>query len=419
MNSAKKIVSGQERETKSAPVSVPGKKLKGSGSGFGGGNKKPVILAVLGVLIILILCIGIGMQQFKPKLVVTVDKEKITMSDMMYPIYEVESQYTPYNEMYMSAMGTSFWESAYQGTGGTGEGASEVTNAIGLKQEIITREVQYEILSKLAVKNKYELSEDEKKEAEKNAEKALKGLSWFQKFQLDFSQKKLTSLFEKRALADKYQESKQEELNKTVKEDEAIKDLKKADYRQYDVQFYYAAIKETDNEGKSKAVSADKKKSFEAKIKEIAKKAKKGDDFTKLSDDKDKDITFEEDGDFVEKDGWEYLSDANLKQVKKMKNGQVSQAFLDESSGYYVVVKMINNNSQEAYKTACDDAIKTKQEEAFTNWYTEEETKHKIDINTDIWTDVALGTVTTDIVTAEDLNDMNEDSSDAANGSNE
>lgn len=419
MNSAKKIVSGQDKETKGASVSVPGKKRMGSGSGFGGGNKKPIVLGALGVLIVLILCIGVGIQQFQPKNVVTVDKEKITMSEMMYPIYEVESQYTPYNEMYMSAMGTSFWDSAYQGNGGTGEGASEVTNAIGLKQEIITREVQYEILSKLASKNKFSLTEDEKKEAEKNAEKAMKGLSWFQKFQLDFSKKRLTSLFEKRALADKYRESKQEELNKTVKREEAIKDLKKADYRQYDVQFYYASVNETDDEGKSKPVASDKKKSLETKIKEIAKKAKNGDDFTKLSDDKDKDVTFEKDGNFVEKDGWQYLSDANLKKVKKMKNGQVSQAFLDNSSGYYVVVKMINNNSEEAYKTACDDAVETKQEEAFTNWYTEEETKHKIDINTDIWTDVALGTVTTDIVTAEDLNDMNEDSSDAANGSNE
>lgn len=419
MNSAKKIVSGQDKETKSSLVSVPGKKQMGSGSGFGGRNKKPIILVALCVLIILILCIGVGIQQFQPKIVVTVDKEKLTMSDMMYPIYEVESQYSPYNEMYMSAMGTSFWDSPYQDSSATGESASEVTNAIGLKQEVITREVQYEILSKLASSNKISLTQDEKKKAEKDAEDALKGLSWFQKFQLDFSKKRLTSLFEKRALADKYRESKQEELNKTVKREEAIKDLKKADYRQYNVQFYYASVNETDDEGNNKSIAADKKKSLETKIKEIARKAEKGDDFTNLSDDKDKDITFKEDGNFVEKDGWEYLSDANLKKVKKLKNGQVSQAFLDNSSGYYVVVKMINNNSEEAYKTACDNAVETKQKEAFTNWYTEEETKHTININTDIWTDVALGTVTTDIVTAEDLNDMNEDSSDAASGSDE
>lgn len=416
MNSSKKIVSGQERDMRKTTASVPEKRLKGSG--FGGGNRKAAVLIIMAALVILALCIGVGVQQFMPKVVVTVDKEKFTMSDMMYPIYEVESQYSSYNEMYLAAMGTSFWESDYQGSEGTGE--SGMTNSMGLKQEILGREVQYEILAKLAEKNKMKLSEDEKKEAEKEAEEALEGLSWLQKFQLDFSKKKLTALFEKRALATKYHDSKQEELNKDVKEADAIKTVKKSDYRQYDIQYYYASINEEDEEGKSTPVSADKKKALGAKIKEIAQKAKKGGDFTKLSDEKDKDITFEKDGDFVEKDGWEYLSDANLKKLKKLKNGQVSQAFLDEKAGYYVVVKMINNNSEEAYKTACDEAVETKQEEAFTNWYTEEQTKHKIDVNTDVWTDVTVGTVTTDIVTAEDLNDMREDSSDAADdGSNE
>lgn len=416
MNSSKKIVSGQERDTKKTTVSVPEKKLKISG--FGGGNKKATVLIIMAVLVILALCIGVGVQQFRPKVVVTVDKEKFTMSDMMYPIYEMESQYSSYNEMYLAAMGTSFWDSDYQGSEGTG--SSDMTNSIGLKQEILNREVQYEILSKLAEKDKMKLSEDEKKKAEKNAEEALEGLSWFQKFQLDFSKKKLTALFEKRALAEKYHDSKQEELNKDVKEADAIKDVKKSDYRQYDVQYYYASINEKDDEGHSTPVGSDKKKALEAKMKEIAKKAKTAKDFTKLSDEKDKDITFEKKGNFVEKDGWEYLSDANLKKLKKLKNGQVSQAFLDETTGYYVVVKMIDNNSQEAYKTACDEAVEAKQEEAFNNWYTEEVAKHKIDVNTDIWTDVVLGTVTTDIVTAEDLNDMREDSSDATDdGSNE
>ena len=416
MNSSKKIVSGQERDTGKTTVSVPEKKLKSSG--FGGGNKKATVLIIMAVLVILALCIGVGVQQFKPKVVVTVDKEKFTMSDMMYPIYEMESQYSSYNEMYLAAMGTSFWDSDYQGSEGTG--SSDVTNSIGLKQEILNREVQYEILSKLAEKDKMKLSEDEKKEAEKNAEEALEGLSWFQKFQLDFSKKKLVALFEKRALAEKYHDSKQEELNKDVKEADAIKDVKKTDYRQYDVQYYYASINEKDDEGQSTPIGSDKKKALEAKMKEIAKKAKKAKDFTKLSDEKDKDITFEKKGNFVEKDGWEYLSDANLKKLKKLKNGQVSQAFLDETTGYYVVVKMIDNNSQEAYKTACDEAVEAKQEEAFNNWYTEEVAKHKIDVNTNIWTDVVLGTVTTDIVTAEDLNDMREDSSDATDdGSNE
>ena len=97
-----------------------------------------------------------------------------------------------------------------------------------------------------------------------------------------------------------------------------------------------------------------------------------------------------------------------------MKNGTVSDVILDEN--YYVVVKMVDNNSEEAYKTACDDAIKAKQNSAYSDWYDKEQEKYDVVVNTDVWTDVVIGTVTTDIVTAEDLEKMKGDSSDAAGG---
>ena len=79
---------------------------------------------------------------------------------------------------------------------------------------------------------------------------------------------------------------------------------------------------------------------------------------------------------------------------------------------------MVNNNSSEAYDTACDDAIADAQDQAYQTWFDKEAEKTKYKVNTDVWTDVTLGTVTTDIVTAEDLEKMNEDS-DENNGSAE
>ena len=81
-------------------------------SRFAGVDKKPVILVTLCIVVVLVLCIGVGIQQFKPKVIMTVNKTKITMDDMMYPIYEVESQYLPYNEMYGAGLSTgkSIWE---------------------------------------------------------------------------------------------------------------------------------------------------------------------------------------------------------------------------------------------------------------------------------------------------------------------
>lgn len=150
-----------------------------------------------------------------------------------------------------------------------------------------------------------------------------------------------------------------------------------------------------------------------------AEASKKDADFEKLIDEEEKEVTFESDANFTESSGWSYVSEDNLKKIKKMKNGEVSGVIKDETAGYYVVVKMINNNSEEAYETACDDAIKSQQDAAYTTWYNEEEEKHKVVVNTEVWTDVTLGSVTTDIVTVEDLADMQEDASSDAGSSEE
>lgn len=415
MNSSKKILNQQKQDKnvkKSTSPAVPEKKV-GKTSFLAGRDLKPIILTALCVIVALVLCIGVGVQQLKPKVVVTVGDTKITMDDMMYPIFEVESAYLSYNEIYEMYYGKSVWEADYQGASGTG-----ITNSIGLKQEIMNSEVQYEILYQKAVEAKYTLTADEKKQAKEDAEKALEDLSWLQKAQLNVSVKKLTERFEKRTLADRFKEDTQKDLNKNVDEDAAVKDISKKDYRQYDVQYYYASINKKDDNGNSVAMTDAEKEKLQKKVKEIAKKAKAGKDFAKLISKDEKDITFEKDTNFTEQGGFPYASADNLKKIKKMKNGTVSEAYLDDETGYYLVIKMINNNSDEAYKTACDNAIKTAQDEEYQEWYEKEQEKYKININTNIWTDVTIGTVTTDIVTAEDLQKMAEDDKDEKNGSN-
>lgn len=417
MNSSKNILNQQKKDKgarENVSPSVPEKKLIKGGGFLAGRELKPVILTVLCVVLVLVLCIGVAIQQFKPKVVVTVGGNKLTLDDMMYPIYELESNYLPYDEWYQSMAGTSIWEASYQSEAGTMSG---VSNSIGWKQEILNSEVQYEILYQKAVKAKYTITEDEKKKAEEDAKKALEGLSWLQKLQLNISKSKLTDLFEKRALADRFKKDQQEELNKDVDEAKAIADISEKDYRQYDIQYYYAPLTTTTEEGESKALTEDEKKELAKKMENIAAQAKTAEDFTTLIGEDESSITLEKEGKFTEKDGWSYVSDKNLKKIKKMENGAVSEAILDEN--YYVVVKMVNNNSEEAYKTACDDAVKAQQDAAYQTWYEKEQESYDVVLNTDVWTDVTIGTVTTDIVTAEDLEKMKGDSSDAAGGSSE
>ena len=163
MNASKKIMNQGKKEetisTSSAPKTNSKVKLGGASDGPG---MKTYVLGGFCVALILILCIGVGIQQFKPSTVLKIDGEKITMDDMMYPIYERESKYLPSNEIYESYLGTSIWDTGYMGTDSTVD--SNVTNAEGLKQEIINAETEYAVLYNEAVKAKYKLTKDEEKD---------------------------------------------------------------------------------------------------------------------------------------------------------------------------------------------------------------------------------------------------------------
>lgn len=410
MNSSKKLMNQQnsdsEKKEPAVAKAATNKTRLGTGSGT---NVKAVVWSAICIVVVLVLCIGVGIQQFKPQVAFSVNGTKITMDDMMYPIYVKESTYLPYDEMYQAYMGTSVWDVTYQGSDTSVP--SGISNKIGIKQEVLDEEEAYEVLYQEAKKAKYKLTSAEEKKAVKLATKARKGLTWVQKLRLSMSKKKLTKRFEKTILADRYKADRQKELNKKVDEDSIIKKISKKDYREYDVQYYAVALTKTDSNGNTQRISAKKKKAYQTEIKNLAKKAKTAKDFTKLIGSKDKtDIQYNK-AEFTEKDGWSYLSAANLKKVKAMKNGTISQVFLDEEAGYYVFVKMIDNNSTSSYQKACDSAVKSAQTEKYNEWYEKLKKTYKINVNANVWNNVTIGTMTTEIVTAEDLQKMNKEAS--------
>lgn len=413
MNSSKKLLNKNNEERKPQGISAPSSKTT-LGGGAQGPNTKAIVLGVFCVLLVLVLCIGVGVQQFKPQIVLKVNDTKFSMDNMMYPIYERESEYLPSNELYEQYMGTSVWDASYMGEDPTVD--TSLSNAEGLKQEIINAETEYEVLYQEAVKADYKLTDDEKKDAEEQAEKALKGLSWSQKMQLAISKNKLVKRFEKRILADRYKKDKQAETDATVDEKQAIAEVSKTDLREYDIE-YYSFSKTYYDEQTGQSVDREDTEiaDLEKELKKLAKKAKKADDFTTLlGEDSESSITFEEDA-FTEEDGWsDYLSDANVKKIKAMKNGEISDVIADEDTGYYMIVKMVNNNSTESYEEACDEAVENAKTDAYYSWLDEVKKDYTIKTYDSVWDDVTIGTVTTSIVTADDLSKMAEsDSSEA------
>ena len=224
----------------------------------------------------------------------------------------------------------------------------------------------------------------------------------------------------------------------------AIKDISKKDNRQYDIQYYYVSLSKTDDDGNAVKVTDADKKDAQAKLQEVADKAATAKDFTKIlgdSKDSDSDSSKSDSSDskkdeikavygsssFVEKDTTVSDSSAHtavlsnkklISQIKKMNNGDLSEILWDADSKCYVLVKMVKNNSTEAYEKACDDAISSAQSDKYNEWYQKILKKHDVQTNAEVWTPVEIGTVTTDIVTYEDLQKMHEDASSDASSAN-
>ena len=173
MNSAKKIMNQQnsdsEKKSNTVAKAATSKTRLGKSSGR---NVKAIVWSAICIVLVLVLCIGVGIQQFKPQVAFSVNGTKITMDDMMYPIYVKESTYLPYDEMYQAYMGTSVWESTYQGS--DKNVPSGISNKIGIKQEVLDEEEAYEVLYQEAKKSNYKLSSDEKKKVEEYVTQAGK-----------------------------------------------------------------------------------------------------------------------------------------------------------------------------------------------------------------------------------------------------
>lgn len=392
MNSSKNIMKGQNGNR------------GGRSSDLEASDRKKIFLGVICVVIAAVLCIGVGIQSFQPKTVLTVGSEKVSLSEMMYPIYEVESQYNMLNQYY-EQYGTSVWDMNYQGS--DSNVSSSASMADGLKQELVDREAQYIILSKEAEKAGVKLTSKEKKKAASDAADALVGLTMTQKAKLDISKRKLTKRFETRALSDKYGQQNRKKTDKTVDEDSVKKNVKKSDYKQYDVQYYYFSVNKTTKKGKTKKLSQKKIDKRLSQLKEAR--------YTALDESNDvkfkniaknsglKKITYNK-ASFTEKDGWSFVQTKSvLNKIKALDKGEVSEIYEDENAGNYLFVKMKDNTSEKSYNEAVETALDNAKDTAYNNWYEGVAKNYSVKVNNKVWKDVTIGSTTTNIVTLQDL----------------
>lgn len=372
MNSAKKIMKNQGLGTKS----------------FSGGDdiisRKNKILILIGIVMIVACTAVICYIQLRPRQVLTVKgtdssgssvTNTVNMTETMYDIYATETQYNAYESIYTQMYGTTFWEA--EGMDKMGRTGAQVAKK-GVMQTLKQREILY----MEALKNNLSLTDEEKKTVEENVKSARENMTDGQKKLAGLDEGTIQEVMEKQALADKYKENVIAGLGI---DEEALKaTVSKKDYRQYTLQYYTFEKTETKDDKTVDKDDATLKKAKED-MEALQKKAAKAKDFTK-------DIITDSDGDskddktgisysthkLVETDE-DFLDKAVRKQVKAMKNNEVSKVM--ETKDAYYVIKMVNNNDSEAYDTQCETVISDKKESAF-------KAKYKADIKPNYETEV-------------------------------
>lgn len=358
MNNAKKIIKnngvGSENTTKTTK----------NGSLLESKNK---VLIIIGILAILAGVFVVCYTQLRPRAVLTVKgpakdgKEvlnTVNMTEAMYDIYQAEAMPAMYAQYGMSFDWTD--------TAKNGQ-----TYAQMYKKNIMDGLKKREILYMCAQKDNVTLTDAEKKAIKEQVSSARKNMTDKQKKMKGLDEATITSVLEKSKLGDKYKDS----VINGLKIDEAAlkKSVSKKDYRQYTLQYYTFAKTETNSKNESKEKDKAVLEQAAKDMADLQKKALKAKDFTKgLINAKDNSTTDEKTGisyatkDLIETDT-DFLDTNALKQVKKMKNGQISNV-IETKDGYFVI-KMVNNNDPKAYNNQCNTVVEQEKETQFNTQY--------------------------------------------------
>lgn len=363
MNSAKAIIKGESKKKEKKTVKGPD-------------PKKNIILAGIIIVVAALICILIGVEQLSRKTVLTVDKQKLYFDEMMYYVYQTEVDSSYMDQLYQQLNGTSYYDmTAEDGT----------SNQETIKADIQAAMIEDQILYDQAQKAGYSLTEEERAKAAEEGAGIMSQLTSKQKTATKITKKNLGKLLERIALADRY---KQDLIDGFDIDDEAIKAGVDAEaFRQYDVEYYFAATQTAGEDGTQTQLGEEEKKALLEEMNTLHEKASKAEDFkTLIAEGEETKITFQEKG-FKAGDGT--FEEDLQEQLIAMENNGLTDV-MERADGYYFF-KMVNNNSTEAYDAEVSSQIEEKENEAYSEKYMELFNQYTVMVKESIWNNLKIG----------------------------
>lgn len=329
-------------------------------------------------------------------LVVTVGDSKIYMDEAKCYIFveEVNGQYM--NEVYAAYMGVEdFW----------GQEVSEDddrTNAKKSKDDTLDQLIENQIL--LSVAEGYDdisISEAEEKKIEENAQKLIDLLSDRVKKKTGFEKEDFVNFQKKLNIAKKCKEKIVEEFNVTEESVEDGLDYDN-DLKQYKTTYIRIATTVEDSDGNETDLPTEQKELIKNTMLEIKTKLATGTSFSDLAKE------YEEDG--AESNALNYTqgnldeledsksedTDADeeyMKQTSSLKKGAISDVF--EADGFYYIVQMDDNDSEDAYNKAVDNAVTEEEDKQYEEWLKKQkEGDYSYTVNDEVWDEIEMGDLT-------------------------
>lgn len=302
--------------------------------------------------------------------VVTVNDFNVYLDEMMYYIWQTETEYDSYNDYYEENYGVNFWEQD------AGDG---LTARDFIKDDVMDNVVQSYILWDQAVAAGITLTKEEQETSKTKAQEILTGFTEKQKETIQLSEERLMEILEKEALVDKF-------FNKTlesykVDEEQIRTELEEQMEKEYEVD----AISIPKDE-----LLEDETNPYDA-MNQMLEQAKITEDWSTLVEDSESPFIYET---YTITENDTVCPEEIKKEVFNQKIGDITPMI--ETEEEYVIVKIINDNATKSYETSIENAIENQKLTEFNTYYEELRNKYTIIIEEEVWGTIEIGTLTLD-----------------------
>lgn len=345
-------------------------------------NKKPsymqqLIFGLVGILVVIsgILVYNQSMKYrlWNNKSAIDVNDDSITTGELNYYIASAKSYFNFYEAKYIQA-GYDLWSSKYD---------DEHTIEQYIRSVSIDTSIRDFILASEAKKIGVSLTPEEIETYKEEQASAYEQLSETDKKRYHVDHKTLDTIYERKALADKYYNQIIEDANLDF--DDLCKDIQLSDYQQYDYEYIQYPFGDSEDTDVNSYISDEEKANAYDLMNEVHRSLTEHSDF-KASAAERLTLTYDEGSALI---GSKSLSEELEQALVELKINEFSSV-IETKQGLYIIRKT-KDTSKIAYADAKNSTVEAAKEEAFQAVYSTFVDHYKITQYTNVINTIAIG----------------------------